>query len=234
MKVAIADLVRDPAYRARQGSSEDILRQYANAIRSGVAMPPVLVARVEGAAVLVDGHYRVDAHRRLGIPCIDANFVEATREEVLWLAAEANLRHGERLKPREVRTAFRAFIAARRHLKSRKRRDEAHALLSYREIAQALGGSVAHTTVRKWMVVDFPDIARRMGGEEGPAGNEPPAPPSPEKLAEAEAIEKLQQARAIARGVRDPERRGVIVAAADKVRNAMAQDGPFELPSQEF
>lgn len=235
VKVAVADLVSNAAYQVRHGLSASLVQQYANAIHSGVTMPAIIVAIVNGAAILVDGHHRVAAHVRLGLRTVDAVFVEAASvEEVRWMAAEWNLTHGERLKPGEVRTAFRALIKARRHLRPRTRRDEASELLSYRDLARKLGGTVAHTTVRKWMVEDFPKIARRMSGEEGPAGNEPPGPPSEDERMQGEAIEKLKEARALARGVRDPERRGAIVAAADEVRKAMAQDGPFELPSQEF
>ena len=230
VRVPIADIVRDRTFTVRDRVSAPLVQQYANVLRSGATMPPVLVALVNGAMVLVDGHHRVAAHVQLGLPFVEADLVETKAEEVRWRAAEANFRHGERLKPREVRTAFHAFIQARRHLKPRTRRDEPHGLLSYRDIARELGGTVTHTTVLRWMEADFPNIARRMSGEAGPAGNDPPGPEPADERFLREATEALQKARAAARGVRDPGRRGAIIAAAEATARDMATDGPFLVP----
>jgi hypothetical protein len=135
---------------------DGVVARYANVIASGRLMPPIKVALVNGAPVVVDGWHRIAAHEWRGEKQITAHVVIATEREAQWLAAAANLSHGLPLKPREVRTAFRAFIKARQHIRQTGR------LLSYRDIAEAMGGLVVHTTLRNWMKADFPRIAQKM------------------------------------------------------------------------
>ena len=48
--------------------------------------------------------------------------------------------------------------------------------MSYRELAEALGGIAGHTTIRSWMAKDFPRIYKAMGDEriKGSGIGEPP------------------------------------------------------------
>ena len=48
--------------------------------------------------------------------------------------------------------------------------------MSYREIAEALGGHVGHTTIYNWMKKDFPRISKAMGSRRsgGKGNGEPP------------------------------------------------------------
>jgi hypothetical protein len=229
--VAIGDLLRDPRFQVRQRLDLAMVDRYARVIASGVIMPPIVVAMVAGVPVVVDGWHRVSAHERLGIGTIEARFVEATVSEARWLAAHANITHGLPLKPREVRTAFKAFIRARRHLGPVNRKGTARSIYSYRDIAREMGGLVSHHTIRNWMIRDFPKIASCMGGEAAPSA-EPPGPDDPQEGFVKAAQDALATALAASRGVIDPERRGQLVQEADRTAKAIREAGPWQLDDE--
>ena len=133
-EVLIADLVRDRSFQVRAGLDRATVTRYANVLKAGITMPPIRVAVVDGAAVVVDGWHRLAAVELLGGTTIEAVVVEASERDARWMAAQANLQHGRPLKSVEVREAFRFYIRARKHRAGGR-------LRSYREIAQDLGGS---------------------------------------------------------------------------------------------
>lgn len=183
--------------------------------------------------MLVDGWHRVSAYERCGIESIEARFIVATASEAKWLAAHANLTHGLPLKPREVRTAFRAFIRARRHLLPVNRKGDRQCIHSYRDIARVFGGFVTHHTIRNWMIRDFPKIASRMGGEAAPFAEQPGIDDPQEGFAQA-AQDALANALAASRGVTDPERRGHLAHEAERIAKAIRDAGPWAYADPEF
>jgi len=185
----LADLVKDEAYQIRAKLDGGAIIRYAKAMMAGAEFPPILVARLAGAPILLDGWHRVEAARRIGMATFPAILIERSPAELRWAAAEANAKHGVRLKPREVRAAFRAFVKAGQHLKRGSR------VKGSREIAKELHGLVSHAGVLAWMRSDFPAVYQRMQGKDD-AGHE----------------RALEVIRANARGVRDPARRGAIIA----------------------
>ena len=239
VRFPIADLHRDSRFQIRHAINRAVVDRYANALRAGVAFPPVRLAMVAGVPVLVDGWHRVAAHQAIGASHVEAVITDASEREALWLAAEANLAHGLPLKAREVRDAFRAFIKARRHRvppRAGQGSEAARAApgrLSYRDIAKALGGLVTHQTVSNWMHKDFPDIAREYGGEEG-ARADAPGPEDPEEGFARAAHDAIAQALSAARGVRDPGRRGELVAAAEAALRVLREGRAWVPPSHEF
>lgn len=232
VRFPIADLYRDSRFQIRHAINRAVVDRYANVLRAGVELPPVLVAIVAGVPVLLDGWHRVAAHQTFGATHVAAIITEASEREARWLAAEANLAHGLPLRAREVRDAFRAFIRARRH-RVPARAGGAPGRLSYREIAKALGGLVTHQTVSNWMHKDFPDIAREYGGEAGTPA-EAPGPEDPEEGFAKAAQEAIAQALSAARGVRNPERRGELIAAAEAALRELREARAWVPPSHEF
>ncbi len=88
----------------------------------------------------------------------------ASLQEAKWQAFNANLRHGQPLKPKALRPAFRAYVESGRNA------DGEGGLQSYRDIALALPG-VSYSTVRRWMQEDFNaplTSATSMGGNSSP------------------------------------------------------------------
>src|SRR5690606_2485769 len=131
----------------------------------------------------------------------------------LWMAAKANLTHGLPLKSREVRTVFRAYMKAGKN----RRNGE---LQSYREIAQDLGNRVTYTTVRNWMMTDYPHVARQMGWEDRRLNFDAPDVEAVDTMAEA-VMQSLDNARAAFRGVEDSDTRQRLLQQARLTLEAM-------------
>lgn len=224
--VQISTLLRDPRFQVRQKLDQQTINRYAAVYSSGRAMPPIKVALVNGAAVVVDGWHRLAALDKLGRYQVAAEIVEASEQEAIWLAAQANLEHGLRLKSPEIRTAFRAYVRAKKHQKKWGN------LKSYREIAEELGGLRRYTTIRHWMMKDFPNIAARMGGDEtfkdtGGLRDKPTA--DFDQIAE----KALNEALAASRGVECPMKRGRLIKLAESVLTEITDGGPWSPPEEQ-
>lgn len=230
-RVEIAALARMPEYQMRRDRRGEVVldrgtvSRYAAAYRSGEALPPVRVAVVAGAPLLVDGWHRVKALEEIGERTVEAVVHrDATARDALRMAATANLAHGLPLSPRQVRYSFRALIRAKAHI------GKHGGLKSYREIAEMLGGQVSYSTVRNWMQRDFPKVFRRYSGGDG-RGSEPWRDLGPRVDIQAaytrQAIASAQQAVAAARGVAEPEDRGRIVKALEEALEAVKRGGAW-------
>lgn len=233
--VAIAELVRHPRYQMRQDAKGNVklergkVREYATVYKTGGDLPPVKVAVVDGAPHLIDGWHRVEALEHNGEHKVRAEVYEnVSARDAAWMAAQANLEHGLPLKKADIRRAFGALITARRHLKERGR------LHSYREIATMLGNKVPHTTIRNWMLEDFPKIAGQYG-KDAPGYGKPDELPrlDPQRALEALSTRHLSDALAAAKGVRGKARRGRLVAQARSVVEALEAGGTWELPPED-
>lgn len=123
---------------------------------------------------------------------------------------------------------FKAYVRARQHYDAKGR------LKSYRDIASEIGGTRGHTTIRNWMISDFPKIAQAMGGAE-PAGEGGLVPvPHPEEEVLDAGLRGVANAAAAARSLRDPIRRGQLINKLTNALTVAQEGGPYELPSDEF
>lgn len=138
VRVALDDLILDREYQTRLALDHGAIRRYADAMRTGHKLPPITIARVDGAPVVIDGWHRVHAAKLAGIAALPALLIDPPEAELPWLAAEANLRHGVPLKRSERRNVFRAYVRAGQHLKGRRR------IKSSREISSDLHGLISH------------------------------------------------------------------------------------------
>lgn len=152
----VSQVTRDPSFQVRHRMDHATVRRYAELMRTGTFFPPISVAHADGVFILTDGWHRLAASEELGRETIEAEVSQVTRADALWMAAEANLKHGLPLKTSELRNVFRAFIRAKKNVKRHGN------LMSYREMEKILGKP--HTTLRNWMIKDFPRFAEKMGG----------------------------------------------------------------------
>lgn len=183
-----------------RGSTErSTVSRYRMAMKNGEVFPPLLVANIGGALVLLDGFHRRAAYEALGIEEAEAEILECSSlEEAEWRAFSANIRHGKRLKAAAFRPAFQAYIRSNQHLAPDGQ------LKSYREIARALV-EVSYSTVRRWMETDFPEIFVEMAGSNDAAeGGIRPATMGyqhGERGLTVQAIELIDDAHALMEGV---------------------------------
>jgi ParB/Sulfiredoxin domain len=221
-RIRIDRLVRDDRLQFRS-LDRGTVRRYAQVFRSEREMPPIKVAELNGALILVDGWHRVAALESIGTWDVDAVIEPvASQREADWLAAKANTEHGLPLKPKEYRKVFQAFVRAKKH-----RRDDG-SFKSYREIAAEIGGARGHTTIRNWMQKDFPRTFRAMSGRDD--GFDPSQDYNqPTVSLEGIVFEALKDARAAMPAVTDPDERGQVVVLLEEMLNE-AKSRPWERP----
>lgn len=224
--VYLADIVRSDDMQPRTRTDPRVVERYRLAMSNGVEFPPIVVARLNGAMVLVDGFHRVAAMSALGIQQTLADIRDvASWAKAHWLAYQANMTHGLPLKRGELRGAFRAYMKAKRYLDDRGR------LKSYRAIANEMGGAVSYSGVRRWMKKDFPRVFRALGG-----GDDQPratgglvSKASPGRIFSREASMALDQAMAAIVGVTDPMSRAMLLEKAKSIVEAL-EGNPVEKP----
>lgn len=216
--VSISDIVLRSDFQMRFKHDQGIIRRYATAYRQGANMPPLKVAKIGKALVLVDGWHRLAALESLEHSLADVEIIPCTNErEALWLAASANLSHGLPLKAREMIPVFKAYIKAGKH------RPYPDVFKSYREIAADLGGIVSYGTIRNWMKRYYPSIARRMSWKDEP----PKGDGCPDKritTMKDTTKEYLEMALAAFRGVESLEERQEILKEAERIVSEMSQE----------
>lgn len=188
------------------------VNRYAKAMKNGEVFPPMTVAEVHGVLILIDGFHRRAAYEALGEWQAECEVVPCkSLEQALWLAFQANLRHGLPLKPKALRHAFRAYVEAGNNV------CENGKLQSYRAIARSIPGST-WTSIWRWMEKDFPDVCRAMsGGMDGAEGglrpNQSRAVDPPHDLT-MKALDLLDGAQALMEGVHLPALRQAVAERA--------------------
>ncbi|MGR9206990.1 hypothetical protein ACU8OG_24110 [Rhizobium leguminosarum] len=234
--VSFDALVLLPDNQIRQQMSWRTVREYAELMRGGERFSPVKVARIDVANedrgfVLVDGWHRVNAAQRIGVREIEAVVVTPkSLEEIPWLAAEANRRHGLPLSRADKRNVFQAYVKAGRHRKGR-----GTAVKSAREMEKDLNGIVSRHQLPKWMRSDFPAIYAAMNGNGLEQGSDDAgglvSPDMDEEYAKA-ARAALDEYMAYMRAMKDNRKaRKVLTAAAALVTEvAEAVTGKREWP----
>jgi hypothetical protein len=216
-KVSIKDILKDSRFQVRLKLDEGTVGRYLAVYKSGITMPPIKLAKVNGTLLLVDGWHRLAAFELLNEShTIDAEIIETTETEAFWLAAEANLQHGLPLKTSEIRQAFRAYIKAKKH------RNEYGFPKSYRQIAQELGGLRHYGTIRNWMINDFPRIAAQYGPEDAPSGKGGLMDDRTRIGSfEGTARDALSTAITAFRGIAEPKSRGMVIKQAEAILDEM-------------
>ena len=106
VEVKLSELIVDPENQIRVRFDPKTADRYASAMYEGVKFPPITIAVLNGAPVLVDGFHRVAAAKQIGLPSLPAIIADAKLDELLWIAAEANLKHGLALKRNDARAVF--------------------------------------------------------------------------------------------------------------------------------
>jgi hypothetical protein len=103
---------RDPAINCRAGGvKEAVAEDYAEAIRNGAILPPVVVFRdSEGKHLLADGFHRVRAHEIAEKTEIAVDVREGDRRAALLFAAGANASHGARRTNKDKRRSVAVLL----------------------------------------------------------------------------------------------------------------------------
>ncbi len=126
------------------GIDPAVVADYADAMESGAAFPPIIVFHDGDQYWPGDGFHRIDAARRINRETIAADVREGGQRDALLLAASANAAHGLRRSQGDKRRSIETLL-----------RDPEWSRWSDREIGKAC--AVDHKTVGK--------VRREMTGE---------------------------------------------------------------------
>lgn len=94
--LVIDDITLDPRCQPRMAMDLELVQEYADAMTSGSAFPPVTVFHDGGAYYLADGFHRIEAARIVGLDTIAAEVNPGTLRDAILHAVGANADHGKR------------------------------------------------------------------------------------------------------------------------------------------
>lgn len=95
--IKITDISIDGGTQQRERIAEDVVEEYAEAMRCGAKFPAVTVFHDGAQYWLADGFHRFHASRRAEMLDILADVREGTRRDAILFSASANGTHGMRL-----------------------------------------------------------------------------------------------------------------------------------------
>lgn len=115
--IPVADLVVDDSVQVREFLSEPAVKRYSEAMEMAVRLPPLNVCKMDdGSLVVVDGHQRLEAAKRIGADSIECKVWEGDIHAARLQAAIANAKHGLPLsdgdKKRAIVQAWEAWPKA--------------------------------------------------------------------------------------------------------------------------
>lgn len=228
IELDVASVAELPAYQARvRGVNPKTVREYAHAMLRGAEFPPVKVARLNGACVLLSGAHRLAALRQIGRHTVAALCYEVDHAEAVRIALADNMRPTEKLTPADKRRALLMFVDAGLNRKGRGR------LMSSRElVAAALAGNASPQSALTWLAKDRPKVYAQMKQEAQPSDRRNSFDPEAEadRRAFAGAKEALQAARAALRGVRNPQMRGELLKETEAVLKEASEGAQWVPP----
>lgn len=229
--VQLDEVTRHGPYQVRRKLDLEAVKRYRDRTEGGSVPPPIKVARIDGVLYLIDGWHRVEA-RALQTDMwgsVLALVASMSPGQARWEAAKANMGHGVPLKTRDYRSVFQAFIKAKQHHKAKGQ------LMSYREMAEAIGLGIAHTTLRNWTMKDFPKLFTALGGAEGgnhDADLQPPEPPTLEQEHSEEAGKALSSLAQHVKAMALPQSRWMVLQGLEALVVAVQAAG-VEQPEPE-
>lgn len=109
--LAISDIRTDGGTQPRAEISDEIVAEYAEAMRQGAEFPPVAVFHDGSDYWLGDGFHRVRAATAAGSSRIAADIRQGTQRDARWHSFGANKAHGVRRSRGDARRAIEAILS---------------------------------------------------------------------------------------------------------------------------
>ena len=110
MQLELKQLKIDGGTQPRVTINEETVTEYAEALRSGAAFPPVVVFSEGSNWWLADGFHRYFAHKRAGAEKIEADVREGTLRDAILYSVGANTEHGLRRTNEDKRKAVTTML----------------------------------------------------------------------------------------------------------------------------
>ena len=111
IQIPLEKIRQDGGTQLREKIDPETVAEYAEAMREGAALPPIVLFQDEaGACWLADGFHRVAAAERNGRADIGAEVRQGSRRDAILFAAGTNGRHGLRRTNADKRRAALALL----------------------------------------------------------------------------------------------------------------------------
>jgi ParB-like chromosome segregation protein Spo0J len=113
VNLPITDITIDPELQSRAAMSDSAIQDYCEALKRGVALPPVQVVKdVGGSRIrLVDGFHRLAAYQKLERNVIPAQITVGDQATAIELAVTANATHGLQRTNADKQKAIKLFLS---------------------------------------------------------------------------------------------------------------------------
>lgn len=108
--IKLSDIVIDAGTQQRVTINNDVVSEYAEAMRCGTKFPPITVFFNGTTYYLVDGYHRRNATADAGIDDILADVIDGTKREAVLYSLGVNNSHGVRLTNADKRKAVLTML----------------------------------------------------------------------------------------------------------------------------
>jgi len=108
--IKLNDMVIDAGTQQRVTINNDVVAEYAEAMRCGTKFPAITVFFNGSSYYLVDGYHRYNATKDAGIDDILADVIEGTKREAVLYSLGVNNSHGIRLTNADKRKAVLTML----------------------------------------------------------------------------------------------------------------------------
>lgn len=109
-EIEIRDIIADTDLHPRVKLNENAIDDYAQAMKAGIDLPPIIVFQEGGQYHLADGWHRLEAARRIGRSQVMAEVRKGDRRDALLYAVGANAAHGLRRTGADKRKAVQLLL----------------------------------------------------------------------------------------------------------------------------
>lgn len=104
--IKVEGIILDPEIQPRVQMLQSTIDDYAEALKAGRPLPPVVIFRDDiGAMRVADGFNRVMAHKTAGLLTIEAEVHKGCKRDAILYAVGANSEHGQRRTNADKRNA---------------------------------------------------------------------------------------------------------------------------------
>jgi hypothetical protein len=227
VSVNISDIAQLNELQFREKLDLGKIQTYAHVYSSEEhSMPPIHLALIDGALVLVDGWHRLAALKKLGRTEAEAIIEEMTIEQAIGKAALCNLKHGVPLSRREIKTAFIGYMKANLFI------DDKGKAKSSRILESEFYGVVKYKTMLEWLKHELPEIYHNHYAKE----YKPVKGFSPKERTSLvpELTDYIYRVKSTFRLVKDEDERGALIEYMEKALKEMKEGGGWRYPTADF
>lgn len=109
-KLKLSQIRTDGGTQSRASLNEHVAGEYAELMRSGTALPPLVVFHDGSDYWLADGFHRHEALRLAGLDEVEADIRQGTRRDAILFSVGANASHGLRRTNEDKRRAVSTLL----------------------------------------------------------------------------------------------------------------------------